>query len=257
MVAGLGVLVDRRTRGAMVIVALTAIALALLPSSASAATCPSPTCQGYLYWSTTSDQNWKGTRVSIGNPSGSQMNVVSGDFAHSTAYADGGSNNVIQQGVHLRNHDPYGGGGTCTSNSLEYFVEIIHGTAANCYTEGAAQTTDTNLQEVLRGSSGNWRAYMNGSWEAGVETSWTACGGDACDLASFGEEGNGASSTQWAAKFAGSSSYPWKFWNGTVWNQINNCSHYYDTGWGGSGPFPVGIWTLWYHEGGSNTYGCS
>ena len=248
-----------RASRVIVVLALAAIALLFVPSSASAATCPTPahnTCEGFLYWRTTSDQGWQGTRVSIGNPAGSQMNVVSGDFAHSTAEADDQSGELIQQGVHWRNHSPYPGGGTCTSNSLEYFVEILHGSAADCYTEGAANTTDTNLQEVLRGSGGNWRAYMNGDWKDGVETSWTPCGGDACQISSFGEEREGNSNTEWAAKFAGSQSYPWKFWNGTVWSQINNCSHYYDTGWGGSGPFPGGIWTLWYNEGGRNTWGC-
>lgn len=231
---------------------LAAIVLLLAPSAALA------TNQAAHYWNTTSDQNWKGTRVTVDNPSGSEMNVVSGDFAHSTAYADAAPvNSLIQQGVHWRNHDPYPGGGTCTENVLAYFVEIIHAGAASCYTEGTASTSVNHIMEVLRGSAGNWRPYMDNQWQAGVQTSWDPCGGDACTLAAFGEEGTGSANTFWHAKFAGPSGQTkWQFWNGTLWNTINNCSTVLDPGWAGSGPFPGGIWSFIYRDGGNNPYPC-
>ncbi len=240
------------------VIAPVAAAALLLPSSAYAYSCGG-TCQAVHYWHTANaPSNYDGTRVTIGNGLGSEQNVASGDFAHSTAYADAfyNANSLIQQGVHWRNHDPYGGSGNCTSNSLEYFVEIIHAGAAECLTEGAANFGYQHVQEVLLGSSGNWRPYMDGYWQAGAETSWSPCGGDACTIATFGEEGNGSVSTTWHSKFAGSGNTEWQFWNGTLWSTINTCSTTLTPGWKGSGPFPGGIWSFIYNDGGTSPYPC-
>jgi hypothetical protein len=79
-----------------------------------------------------------------------------------------------------------------------------------------------------------------------VTTSWSGCGGDACDLQALAEEENGKSGS-WIAKFAGSNQTPWQFWNGTAWSTINTYSLSVNPLWQGpSGPFPGGIWSFSY-----------
>lgn len=236
----------------VLIVSLAAIAL-VAPSAAHA------NQQAANFWHTTSDQGWMGSKVTVNNPAGSEMHVSSTDFASATAYADASPvDSLIQQGIIFFNNDPYGGSGTCTGfeNQLMYFVEISHAGAHSCFTEGAATSTDSHVQQVLRGSAGNWRPYMDGQWKAGVQTSWDPCGGDACTVAAFAEENRAFLDTSWHAKFAGSGNTPWKFWNGTVWNTINHCSTGMDAYWAESGPFPDGIWSFIYRDGGNSSWTC-
>jgi hypothetical protein len=219
---------------------VAALVMFAAPASASS--------QAYRAWFTSTDKGWQGTRATVNNPAGSQENVVSGDFAHTTVYAGNnltGSNaSIIQHGVHWRNQDPED---YCNENTLAYFTEVEHTGVYTCYTDGTAQTTDSHL-DTVKLSVGIWKSYTDGIWD-NISTSWTACGGDACTLAAFGEEGDFAAGTFWYAKFAGTT--PWEFYNGTLWNTINTCdSSCLSTPppWRTSGPFPGGIWSLIYND---------
>jgi hypothetical protein len=156
---------------------------------------------------------------------------------------------LIQQGVELEYADPEGP--SCnlgaSAPALYYFTEVIHSNNATCYASTAAAYSAANLQTVDRGSSGLWTAYRNGQ-STGITTSWTACGGNACLIAAYGEDHN-LRTGKWSAKFAGSGNTEWQWWNGTSWGALTSGYHDYVDApeWSGlHGPFPTGIWSFDY-----------
>lgn len=228
-------------------VALTIVVIAVAGTAATAA---SASPQAYRYWLTSTDQGWKGSRVTVDNPDSSQATVTYGnDFVTSAEADDRGFHpNLIQQGVTYE----YGSPETPQCNlgsstpKLYYFTEIIVSGFQACYTNGTATFSTSHLQTVVRGANGNWAAYRDGN-PTGVTTNWApSCGGNACFLAAFAESFVLAPG-KWSAKFAGAGNTTWQFWNGAAWNQINNATLYAPSPpWMASGPFPGGIWSLNY-----------
>lgn len=222
------------------ILAAFAAVTAIFAASAQA------TNQAAKYWSTTSS-GWKGSRVTVDNPDSSQATVSSGDWILTSAYADDGVSNLIQQGVTYEFKDPENPSCNLGSSSptLYYFTEKEVNGAYSCYSNGSATFSTSHLQTVDRGSDGVWRAYRDGS-ATGISTTWSNCGGDACTLAAFAEEDTSKSGA-WAAKYAGSGNTEWEWWNGSSWSVINSASNQAGTYWSGpSGPFPGGIWSFTY-----------
>jgi hypothetical protein len=203
------------------------------------------TVQAFRTWETSSN-GWKGSRVTISNPSSGESSIALNDFLLGSAYADSGVSSAIQAGVTYEWQAPQPV--SCDLGSaaptLYYFVEIIQVGNATCYQRGAAATTTANLHSVVRGTDGTWRAYRNGNFQH-VQNSWTACAGDACTISAFAEELRAAPGL-FHAKFAGPGNTTWQFWNGSVWNQINSASLFLGTCFKSSGPFPGGIWSLIY-----------
>jgi hypothetical protein len=204
------------------------------------------------YWAASSDQGWKGSRVTVDNPDSSQASVSSGDFLLTSAYADDGAGgtNLIQVGVVYEWNAPEGPSCNLGSSGakLYYFVEIQVNGPYSCYNQGFATFSTSHKQTVDRGSDGYWYSYIDGAY-TGIRTHWGTCGGDACSLAAFAENDTGKSG-YWAAKYAGSGNTPWQFWNGAAWNTINNASVTPpNNGWTGPfGPFPTGIWSFTYSK---------
>lgn len=137
--------------------------------------------QAYKYLFTTVDQGWKGSRVTVDNPSGSQMSIQQPiDFDLTSAYAgDNGHGNLIQIGVQYEWQSPEGPSCNLGSSSatLYYFVETLVNTVGNCYNLGTASGGAQNKMSVQRGSDNLWHAYQNGVG-SGVSTTWTDCGGN-------------------------------------------------------------------------------
>jgi hypothetical protein len=206
--------------------------------------------QAYRYWFSSTNQNWKGSRVTVGNPTLSQMSIQSpGDFDLTSAYADdGGFGSLIQIGVTYEWNAPEGP--SCTLGSpaakLYYFVEIAQNNNYTCYNLGYASGGAQNRMSTQRGSDNLWHAYQNGVG-SGVSNSWTPCSGNACLIAAFGEN-LAFKPGYYYAKFAGPSQTPWQVYIGPTWNTINTASEYHGTGWDPpSGPFPGGIWSYYFH----------
>lgn len=207
-------------------------------------------------WQTTTDQGWKGTRVTVNNPDSSQRLLSSGDFFSTAAYADSGPNgsSLIQTGVNYEWNAPEGP--SCNLGSagatLYYFVETEHTGTYKCYSKGLADSGGSHKQSVFIGGDGLWHAARDGIDE-NITTSWTGCNGDACTLIALGENLSGKIGL-WEAKFAGSGNTPWQFMNSCCWNTINNTpfmpipNHWSGDGVGNdpSGPFPTGIWSYKY-----------
>jgi hypothetical protein len=204
--------------------------------------------QAFRDWSASSDQGWKGSRVTVDNPDSSQATVNSGNFFDAAAEADDRGLNLIQQGVTYEYNAAEGPSCNLGSSGpkLYYFTEIIVSGLAACYQNGTATFSTSHLQTVVRGSNGNWAAYRDGN-PTGVTTNWApSCGGNACFLSAFAEA-HVLGAGKWAAKFAGSGNTVWQFWNGAMWNPINNADlNAPSPPWTPSGPFPGGIWSLNY-----------
>lgn len=233
------------------LIAVAAVAAALtLVGVASAST-----DQEYLYWSSTTNTDWMGVRSSISNPAGSQRAIGSPDFFISSVYAtngDTGTNaRALQQGVLYINGERLDPNGNCTegvsSPAMFYFEETDDHGSYTCYYEGGASTTDTHVQQVKK-TSGNWFAYMDGNKITNYSSfNWTDCGGNACGLYAFGEEGSFACGL-WQAKFSGSGNTDWQQYNGTLWSTIHNYSGPpISYGWTPNlNSFPDGLWTFTY-----------
>jgi hypothetical protein len=208
--------------------------------------------QAYKYLFTTVDEGWKGSRVTVDNPSGSQMFIQQPvDFDLTSAYAgDNGHGNLIQIGVEYEWQSQEGP--SCnlgmSSATLYYFVETLLNTVGNCYNLGTASGGAQNKMSVQRGSDNLWHAYQNGVG-SGVSTTWTDCGGNGCQIEAFAENGN-YNPGYYYAKFAGSGQTPWQLYVGGVWSTITNPQGEYRSqfGWNAAtGPFPGGIWYFYYH----------
>lgn len=226
---------------------MTIVAVAIAATAAAAA---SAGPQAFRYWQTSTDQGWKGSRVTVDNPDSSQVAITSGNLFNASAEADdrGFNINLIQQGVTYEYNRPEGPSCNLGSGSpkLYYFTEIIVSGLTACYQNGTATFSTSHLQTVVRGANGNWASYRDGN-PTGITTNWApSCGGNACFLSAFAESFSLAAG-RWAAKFAGSGNTTWQFWNGVAWNQINNASlSAPNPPWTPSGPFPGGIWSLNY-----------
>ena len=223
----------------------TATAAGVLAALFFASTAAAATVQAYRTWQTTSN-GWKGSRVTISNPSSGESSIAPPDFLLASAYADSGQTSGIQSGVTYEWGAPQASSCDLGSSgpALYYFVEVIQVGNYTCFQKGSAAFTAANLHSVVRGADGIWRAYRNGNYQS-VQNSWTGCAGDACTISAFAEENRGAPGL-FHAKFAGSGNTPWQFWNGSSWNTINSATLWLGTCWKASGPFPGGIWSLIY-----------
>jgi hypothetical protein len=211
--------------------------------------------QAYRYWESSTPTNWKGSRVTVDNPTASQMSIQSpNDFDLTSAYADDGGFgccNLIQIGVTYEWQDPEPQG-TCNlgspSAALYYFVEIEQNGSYTCYNLGYASGGAQNLMSTQRGSDNLWHAYKNGVG-AGVSNSWTPCNGNSCRIAAFAENANNMTGYYYA-KYAGTNQTPWQYYNGSSWSTITSTPNppLHDLGWDApTGPFPGGIWSFYHH----------
>jgi hypothetical protein len=188
--------------------------------------------QAYIYWQKSSDEGITGVRSGIGNPSGSELDIPSGDASISSVWATNGafgtSERGLQQGiVDLSNATFDYGHGTCQNHTTGYFYFVEtddHGTLS-CYYEASASGGSSHLETVLEDGSGNWWGWRDGTKQTETSISWTDCGGNTCFFQAFGEDPTlSGSPAYWQAKFSGSGNNPWQFYNGTQWNTIYNFS---------------------------------
>ncbi len=134
---------------------------------------------------------------------------------------------------------------------MYYFAEFFYSGNNNyCFAEDLANTAESHVQKVMRGAGGNWRPYRDGTWQGG-ETTWTACGGNACEILAQGENRAGGTG-YWQAKFSGTDNTPWQFYNGTIWSTINSAGTEPNpmvVPWSGpGGTFPDGLWWFIYDQ---------
>lgn len=214
--------------------------------------------RAYRAWETdpATGSDWLGTRVTVDNPAAAERSESVLTTFLTSAIATNGlqdpNGSLIQQGVTYEyDAQESPNCGPHSTPTMYYFVETELTGNYSCYLEMLAPTTDSHVQKVqfdLSGS-GNWRAYMDGTYQQ-HQTSWYACGGNACFIAAYGEANTTApyQAGLWHAKFAGSGGTAWQFWNSTVWNTITNgITLKVDSPWTGpSGPFPDGIWSFTY-----------
>jgi hypothetical protein len=236
----------RRLCLGILVVSLLVAAVDVIPALAN-------TQVGAVWESTTGDQGWLGSRVSVGTTDSSQRAVSSGDGFLTSAYADSGAggSSLIQTGV-LYEWNAGIEGPSCNLGSsgaaLYYFVETEHLGVYHCYNKGYAASATTHKESVYFGSDGLWHSARDGADE-NVTTSWTGCNGHACTLIAFGENITGKAG-KWQTKFAGSGNTPWQFMNSCCWFTINNAGFTSPpANWSGpTGPFPGGIWAYTYSK---------
>ena len=133
----------RRRLGILIVATAAAITL-MTPAAANA------TNQAGRFWQTTSSPAWGlGTRVSVGNPTGSERTISSGDFFDTAAYADDGASgdDLLQQGVTYEYNDPENSCnlGDSGSPALYYFTEKQSAGTYTCYSGGTATGGEAQL----------------------------------------------------------------------------------------------------------------
>lgn len=238
-------------RKALVAVVALVASLSVVGSAAA-----QPPYQAFLGWSHNVNNppfpDWMGGQVTVDNPAGSQRQISSGDYMLTSVMVGNGHGDGdgrgLQQGVVYEYKAPEN---SCdkgsSSPAMYYFEELDDYGNYTCYFGGAAATTEAHLQTVKENSSGNWFAYMDGVKQLNPSISWSACGGNACDISAFAEEEWGKNGL-WNAKFSGSGRTPLQFYNGTRWSTINNPnSQVVEYPWSGpNGSFPDGLWYFLY-----------
>ena len=225
-------------------VAITAAVVAVLALAAT----PAFASQAYRLI-TNNPGGFAGSRATITSPDATTVILGSGNFFLSSVYADDYLNgsNAIQQGITDEYNKPQQP--TCDLGypypELYYFAETIQGTTGQCYNEGTASFSHSDLNTVDITGPTYWKAYLNGTYK-GVEAAWNSnCGVYACDVAAFGEEGLNEAPGYWQSIFAGSGLTPWQYYNGTSWMEVGSATPALAPYWTANGSFPSS-WNFTY-----------
>jgi hypothetical protein len=204
-----------------------------------------------------------GERVAIGFPAANERNITYGDSELTSIWAAnnlaGANGRGIQQGVTYSwgNSDfygtcqNYGNNGSSPPASFN-FEEIYDHGVYSCYYEepasGGTAYTETLFQDSPQ--TKNWLPYVDITY-GGHSISWTACGGNACQVKAAAEDViNWGHGTLWVGKFNGAIQ-PWQFYNGSLWGTIRtgatpvNANQWWTHNMSN---FPDGLWWFKYYN---------